>query len=231
MMPAPGIGIGLGIGVGTLATSYTASGVYTGPAGEVVVLTKGAQPIDFYTNDILRARLDQFGALNIGATGSLGSAVRVQVSAAGAATEFGVGINVVAVTAGTTRAIEFQNSGAVAGSVTYASASSVVFNTTSDARLKDFTVPQRDWRPAIEAIVVRDFKWTADGVADFGVAAQQAAPHYPFAFTKPVKPDELWQADYSKLAPLALWGVKDLYGVLADALKRIEALEASQPKV
>jgi hypothetical protein len=52
-----------------MATSYTASGVYTGPAGEVTVLTKGAQPISFYTNDTQRGLIDANGVFVLNNTG------------------------------------------------------------------------------------------------------------------------------------------------------------------
>ena len=102
-------------------------------------------------------------------------------------------------------------SGATRGSVAWASTTSVQYNTTSDERLKDWSVEQRDYRAAINAIWIGDFIWKDDGSPGFGIRAQQAHPHFPHAITPPKSESENWQSDYAKLAPLALWGVRDLY--------------------
>ncbi|MDE2475957.1 MAG: hypothetical protein KGO48_12970 [Alphaproteobacteria bacterium] len=102
--------------------------------------------------------------------------------------------------------------GTTRGSVAWASTTSVQYNTTSDERLKDWSVEQRDYRETIRSIWVGDFLWKTDGAAGFGVRAQQAYPLFPYAIKLPARNSEDWEADYGKFAPLALWGVKDLYG-------------------
>lgn len=118
-----------------------------------------------------------------------------------------------------------RNSGGTPiGGITRASSSSVAYNTTSDERLKNFNVPQHDYRAAIENLLVRDFSWRKDGSAGFGVSAQQAYPLYPFAIRKPSKPTEFWSADYGQFAPLALWGVKDIYKITTQQKTEIASL-------
>jgi len=102
-------------------------------------------------------------------------------------------------------------SGATRGSIAWASTTSVQYNTTSDERLKDWAVEQRDYRATIRSIWVGDFVWKAEGSPSFGVRAQQAYPLFPYAIKPPTRKSENWEADYGRFAPLALWGVKDLY--------------------
>ena len=101
--------------------------------------------------------------------------------------------------------------GVTRGQISWASSTSVQYLTTSDERLKDWSIEQRDYRAAIKAIWIGDFVWKEDGSRGFGVRAQQAHPHFPHAITPPKQKNENWQADYARLAPLALWGVKDIY--------------------
>lgn len=119
----------------------------------------------------------------------------------------------------------FAYNGTEVGTIT-TNGSATSYNTTSDARLKDTTVAQRNYRDAIAKLWVGDFKWKADGSAGFGIVAQQAYTVFPQAVQKPVKDADTWQADYSKLAPLALWGVKDLYRSADGRDQKIAQLES-----
>ena len=56
--------------------------------------------------------------------------------------------------------------------------------------------------------------------------AQQTNEFYPDAITPGKTDADMWQADYSKLAPLALWGVKDLYKIIDELTTRLAALES-----
>lgn len=102
-------------------------------------------------------------------------------------------------------------SGTTRGQISWASTTSVQYLTASDERLKNWSVEQRDYAEAIKSLWVGDFIWKNDGSPGFGVRAQQAYPIYPYAITPPKSKNKTWQADYGMLAPLALWGVKDLY--------------------
>jgi hypothetical protein len=100
------------------------------------------------------------------------------------------------------------NSGAAeAGSITHTGATTVSFNTTSDARLKDDAGPAADLS-ALRAVVVHDFTWKADGVRDRGIFAQDAHALYPRAISpgtdETTDTGELarpWMTDYSKFVP------------------------------
>ncbi|HEX5278948.1 MAG TPA: hypothetical protein VFW28_02605 [Micropepsaceae bacterium] len=92
--------------------------------------------------------------------------------------------------------------------------------------MKDWSVEQRSYRDAIRSIWIGDFVWKKDGSPDFGVRAQQAHTHFRHAIREPTRNGEIWQADYGKFAPLALWGVKDLYCELESLRSELAQLAA-----
>jgi hypothetical protein len=112
----------------------------------------------------------------------------------------------------------FGNSaGQAAGFIGQASATTVTFGTSSDARLKDDAGPATDVA-ALRRVVVHDFTWKADGVRDRGIFAQEAHALYPRAVvegTDETTDDGLlarpWMTDYSKFVPdlIAGWQQHD----------------------
>ena len=122
------------------------------------------------------------------------------------------------------------------GSINSGNGTSTNYNTSSDIRLKNWQIPQTDYRDAIRNIWVGNFDWKRTGDADFGVLAQQAYKYFPFAVSKPANDNgscgtakaeagDCWEADYGRLAPLALWGTKDLYRITDSQADRIVALD------
>jgi hypothetical protein len=100
-----------------------------------------------------------------------------------------------------------NSAGAGIGTIAQTNATTVAYNTTSDARLKDDAGRAVDLT-ALRAVVVHDFAWKADGRSDRGVFAQDAHAVYPRAVT--VGTDETtasgalarpWMTDYSKFVP------------------------------
>jgi hypothetical protein len=117
----------------------------------------------------------------------------------------------------------FNYSGSSVGTIT-TNGTSTAYNTTSDERLKDVLPKQTDYRSAIEKLWVGDFAWKSSKAHDFGVRAQQAYALFPYAIAKPSDSKKQWQADYGKLAPLALWGVKDIYKLVDSQKSEIAKL-------
>lgn len=140
------------------------------------------------------------------------------------------GYNVVAIRGDTVNTLlqlyYFGTSGC--GSVSFTGGGSgVAYNTTSDERLKDWMIEQADYRAAIKALWVGDFKWKANGTKAFGVRAQQAyqvMPHQ-MGVTKPANDDDEWHASAEPYGHLALWGVKDLYTITETQAEKIARLE------
>lgn len=93
-------------------------------------------------------------------------------------------------------------------------ATGMVYNTTSDERLKNWqSVSQHSYRQKIEQLWVGDYIWKQNGIAGFGVRAQQAyrVLGKSFGITPPANPKDRWTAPAEPFAFLALHGVKDLY--------------------
>lgn len=179
-----------------------------------------AGPILFADGSFVeKARFGSDGSFLIGTTinggWSTDAKIATQGSGSNLITSYNTGTNGYAFTARVDNAsaglISFRYNGAtIVGSV-MTTGTSTSYNTTSDERLKKRDVPQHDYRANIKDLWVGDFQWKEDKSAGFGIIAQQAYHVFPQAIQKPATPAGPWQADYSKLAPLALWGVKDLY--------------------
>ena len=119
----------------------------------------------------------------------------------------------------------YQGAGPV-GSISSPNNLSVAYNTSSDERLKTVLPDQRDFRSIITDLWVGDVEWKAlPGSRQMVMLAQQTHPLYPEAIRVGNTADDMWQADYAKLAPLALWGVKDLYAENEALKARLAALE------
>jgi hypothetical protein len=101
--------------------------------------------------------------------------------------------------------ILFANSAnASAGNITQTGATTVVYGTSSDARLKDDAGRATDLS-ALRALVIHDFAWKADGRRDRGVFAQDAHALFPNAIlpgtdetTEDGSLARPWMTDYSK---------------------------------
>jgi hypothetical protein len=130
--------------------------------------------------------------------------------------------------------VRFNNTNGAVGNITCGTGTA--YNTTSDGSLKNFNVPQRDFRAMARAIHLSDGEWLSEpGKYSLMFSAQQV---WDAGFTDCISPPDLttdaetkikqphWMADYGKLSPLALWGVQDLYNLVAAQAAQIAALEA-----
>ena len=106
--------------------------------------------------------------------------------------------------------IIFRNSaGDVAGSITHSSSTAVLYNVTSDQRLKTNVVDAPLGN--IDSIKIRSFDWVADGShQEYGMVAQELIEVAPYAVNKPENPDEMMGVDYSKLVPMMIKEIQDL---------------------
>lgn len=100
------------------------------------------------------------------------------------------------------------------GSVQQNSSSSVAFNTTSDARLKENIIDSSLGLDIINQIKVREYSYISDGnhTMQQGMIAQELYDVYGQAVT--VGGDDVnkspWAIDYGKLTPLLVKGMQDL---------------------
>ena len=97
------------------------------------------------------------------------------------------------------------------GSITQSGTTAVLYNTTSDARLKTNIVDAPDAATLIDSIQVRSFDWISDSSHQrYGMVAQELFEVAPEAVHTPVDPAEMMAVDYSKLVPMLIKEVQSL---------------------
>jgi hypothetical protein len=102
---------------------------------------------------------------------------------------------------------------AIIGSITNDADTGVLYNVTSDVRLKKNIADADDAASLIDALQVRKFDWKAnDSHQRYGFVAQELVEVAPEAVHQPEDPDAMMAVDYSKLVPML---VKELQSVRA----------------
>ena len=97
------------------------------------------------------------------------------------------------------------------GGITQNGTTGVLYNTSSDARLKHDIVDAPDAASLIDAIQVRSFKWNADNSEQrYGFIAQELVAIAPEAVSQPEDPDKMMGVDYSKLVPMMMKELQSL---------------------
>ena len=122
--------------------------------------------------------------------------------------------------AGTAYAV-FNLNGVKIGSITQYGTTAVLYNTTSDQRLKENIQDSASASSLIDAIQVRQYDWKSDGSHQrYGFIAQELVAVAPEAVHQPADPEEMMAVDYSKLVPML---VKEIQSLRA----RVAALESN----
>lgn len=112
----------------------------------------------------------------------------------------------------------FLYNGSPIGSITQSGTTAVLYNTTSDARLKENITDASDAASLIDALQVRQFDWKTDGSHQrYGFVAQELYEVAPEAVSKPQDPEEMMAVDYSKLVPMLVKEIQSLRQRLANA--------------
>lgn len=105
----------------------------------------------------------------------------------------------------------FLYQGTPQGSIVQANATTIAYNTTSDARMKTDIVDMEDVSAIIDGLQPRSFTWLSSGERARGLVAQEAILHAPEIVTHIVEGDiDLWGIDYGKLTPLLLREIQSL---------------------
>lgn len=123
----------------------------------------------------------------------------------------GIDISHISGTASGVMYARFNLAAVTIGSITQSGTTAVLYNTTSDARLKTNVMSADDSGPLIDAVQVRQFDWLADGSHQrYGFVAQELAAVVPEAVYQPTGQDEMMAVDYSKLVPLLVKEIQTL---------------------
>jgi len=115
----------------------------------------------------------------------------------------------------------FNYNGTGIGSITQSGTTAVLYNTTSDQRLKENIVNA----PAgnIDNIKIRSFDWIADGShQEYGMVAQELLEVAPYAVYQPQKPEEMMAVDYSKLVPMMIKEIQDLKSLIESMATKLK---------
>ena len=155
-----------------------------------------------------RMRLDSSGNLLVGttSTGTTNSTSLTLEKANGYMV-----VNHVSGTASGAGYAIFGYNGSLIGSITQNGTTGVLYNISSDRRLKDNITDADSASDLIDAIKVRQFDWKSDGSHQrYGMIAQELHEVAPEAVHSPVDPDDMMAVDYSKLVPMLVKEIQSL---------------------
>jgi hypothetical protein len=165
----------------------------------------------FQVSSIERARIDSSGNLVVGNTSAS------NVGATGGFTSVpnsGASYNLIGHTSGTASGSVYEyfyyNSNNI-GSITQSGTTAVLYNVTSDQRLKENIVDAPEFGSVIDSLQVRSFDWKTDQTHQrAGFVAQELVSVAPEAVHQPADPDEMMAVDYSKLVPMLVKEIQSL---------------------
>jgi hypothetical protein len=105
----------------------------------------------------------------------------------------------------------FGYNGTTIGSITQAGTTGVLYNITSDQRLKENIQDAAPASALIDALKVREYDWKSDGTHQrYGFVAQELLTVAPEAVHQPADPEEMMAVDYSKLVPMLVKEIQSL---------------------
>ena len=168
-------------------------------------------PLQLYSNNTERMRIDSSGNLLVGKTatgfGTAGIELFHDNQVYATSTTHGLAVNRLATDGDVAK---FYKDGALVGSISV-TGSATSYNTSSDERLKENIQDAEDAGSKIDAIQVRQFDWKSDGShQDYGVIAQELVEVAPEAVTEGETEDDMMSVDYSKLVPTLIKEIQTL---------------------
>ena len=107
--------------------------------------------------------------------------------------------------------IDFYRDSVAIGSISQNGTTGVLYNITSDSRLKENIQNSESASDLIDAIRVRQYNWKSDGSHQrYGFVAQELVTVVPEAVNQPADPEKMMGVDYSKLVPMLVKEIQSL---------------------
>jgi hypothetical protein len=104
-----------------------------------------------------------------------------------------------------------SSTGTTYGTITNNSNTGVLYNVTSDQRLKENIIDAPEFGSVIDSIQVRSYNWKSNGSHQrAGFIAQELVTVAPEAVHQPADTDEMMAVDYSKLVPMLVKEIQSL---------------------
>ncbi len=177
----------------------------------------GGFTIQDNTAGVDRLNIDSSGNVLVGTTSNITSGKQT-VSFTGS-TNNGLVVSESANFSGTVF-VNFNLASSVIGSISRVGATSaVIYNTTSDERLKSNISDANPVLDKLMEVKVRQYDWTEGNLhQDAGFIAQELAPILSGIVTEGKTEADMWQLDYSRLTPYLVKAIQELTA-------RLEALE------
>jgi hypothetical protein len=172
-----------------------------------LIRTATNHPLIFATNAAEAGRFDTSGnfQVNTGGGGTSGGTGKITTRA-----DSGIPM-MVGNEAASGNLIQFSGNGSgVIGSITHIG-SGVLYNTTSDQRLKENIQDADSASSLIDSLQVRKFDWKLNSTHQrYGFVAQELMTVAPEAVHQPTDTDEMMAVDYSKLVPMLVKEIQSL---------------------
>ena len=122
----------------------------------------------------------------------------------------------------------FFSNGTPIGSITNNANTGVLYNVTSDQRLKENIQDAESASTLIDSLQVRQFDWRANGLHQrFGFVAQELVTVAPEAVYQPNDTEQMMAVDYSKLVPMLVKAIQEQQALITQLTARITALESA----
>jgi hypothetical protein len=203
-------------------SSGTARTILTVDASNTTVLrhaaSGGAFALQNFANTQNNLLITDAGAATFQSNVSVGEKLQVQSSLTSGQVNIGAllnsGVNGITIQTyqspgGGNFILFVNNAGNAAGSITHSGTTTVLYNVTSDYRLKE------DLKPIygldiVNKIKIYDYKWKSDNTRMDGVLAHELAEVLPYAVNGVKDGVEMQQVDYSKIVPVMIQAIKDL---------------------
>ena len=189
-------------------------------ASAAYLYNASAVPTIFTVNASEAMRLDASGNLLVGTTStSVTNGGMFIQPGAGGETYYAMGHKTG--TASGSIYAGFYYAGTSIGSISQSGTAAVLYNVTSDERLKENIQDAAPASALIDNLQVRQYNWKSNGSHQrYGFVAQELVTVAPEAVHQPADPEEMMAVDYSKLVPMLVKEIQDLR-------KRLAALEAA----